>query len=134
MSTLPTDGYDRDDVRVFLTEYGAALGAGDLEGIGDRFAFPALLVLPDASLPLPDPEAVHDSVRDRLSRYREQDLVAAVPQVLDVDQAGPSFLWADVRWSYQDENAAMGATERFRYLLRRGRDTFEICVIVPTPD
>jgi hypothetical protein len=133
MANLPTDGYDRDDLLTFLTDYGAALGAGDLEAIADRFAFPSLLALPDGSLVLSDPHTVHDSIRERLARFRDQDLVAAVPQVIDVAQAGPAFLWAEVRWSYRDENASEGAAERVRYLLRRARETFEICVILPLP-
>ena len=40
-------------------------------------------------------------------------------------------MWVDVRWSYRDEWAGEADTESFRYLLRRGRDTFQICVVVP---
>lgn len=102
MSSLPTDVYDRDDLNAFLTEYGAVLGAGDLQAVSERFAFPALMVGPQVSTLVSDPEIVHDDL-----------------------------LWADVRWSYRDENASEGASERVRYLLRRGRETFEICVVVP---
>lgn len=133
MASQPTDSYDRDDLQTFLIDYGAALGAGDLEAITERFAFPALLALPDRSMALPAPQVVHDSLHERLAGYRELDLVAAVPQVIDVAEAGPAFLWAEVRWSYRDENASEGAAERVRYLLRRARETFEICLILPLP-
>lgn len=131
MSSLPTDVYDRDDLNAFLTEYGAVLGAGDLQAVSERFAFPALMVGPQVSTLVSDPEIVHDDLRDRLASYREQDLVAAVAQVGEVEQVTDDLLWADVRWSYRDENASEGASERVRYLLRRGRETFEICVVVP---
>ena len=133
MASQPTDSYDRDDLQTFLVDYGAALGAGDLEGITERFAFPALLAMPDRSTALSEPHVVHDWVHDRLAGYRELDLVAAVPQVVDVAEVGPAFLWAEVRWSYRDENASEGAAERVRYLLRRARETFEICLLVPLP-
>jgi len=133
MASQPTDSYDRDDLQTFLVDYGAALGAGDLEGITERFAFPALLAMPDSSTVLSEPHVVHDWVHDRIAGFRELDLVAAVPQVVDVAEVGPAFLWAEVRWSYRDENASEGAAERVRYVLRRARETFEICLLVPLP-
>jgi hypothetical protein len=69
-----------------------------------------------------------------LAAYREQGLVAAVPDVRAVEQVGDALLWVDVRWSYKDENAAEETAERVRYLLRRGRETFELCVVVPVEE
>jgi hypothetical protein len=131
MTSLPTDGYDRDSLVSFLNEYGAALGTGDIEAIGDRIGLPALVVTPESSLVVSEPEAFHAAFRDRLAAWGVPDLVAAVPELKDVQQVGWMALWVEVRWSYRDETANEAASELVRYLLRRARDTYEVCVIVP---
>jgi hypothetical protein len=134
MATLPTDGYDRDALRTFLVELGLAPGAGDLEALGDRVALPALVVRPDRSVELTGPEDVRDELRARPATRSGDDAVAAVPELVTVEPVGWALLWVDVRWSYRDEYASEGGSERVRYLLRRGRDTFEVCVVVPVVD
>jgi hypothetical protein len=131
MATLPTDGYDRDALQEFLVGYGLVLGAGDLEAIADRFDFPALLTLPERSVDLLDPEQVRAALAERFDAARARDVVAAVPELGQVEEVGWALLWVEVRWSYRDEYAAEGTSERVRYLLRRGRSTFEICVVAP---
>ncbi|GGM42107.1 hypothetical protein ACFQBY_22565 [Promicromonospora citrea] len=126
--------FDSDDLLAFLVDYGVALGAGDLEVVTDSLAYPSVVVEADRSLVVPDAESARESLAGMLTAYREQGLVAAVPEVRAVEQVGDALLWVDVRWSYKDENASEAAADRVRYLLRRGRDTFELCVIVPVPD
>ena len=93
------------------------------------------LVIVGASLAgLRAAEAARDALGSMLTAYREQGLVAAVPDVRAVEQVGDALLWVDVRWSYKDENASEETAERVRYLLRRGRDTFELCVVVPVEE
>ncbi|QAY70827.1 hypothetical protein [Xylanimonas protaetiae] len=128
-----TTAYDREDLLAFFVGYGLALGAGDLEGIAARVAFPALLVGADGSLPAPDAGTVHAALRPRLEAHRARDVVAAVPQVEDADALSDALVWAQVRWSYRDQYAGEQAVERVRYLLRREHDGFEICVLVPLP-
>lgn len=128
MSSTP---YDQDDLLAFLVDYGVALGSGDLETVTDSLAYPSVVVEAERSLVVPDAEAARDALGSMLTAYREQGLVAAVPDVRAVEQVGDALLWVDVRWSYKDENASEETAERVRYLLRRGRDTFELCVVVP---
>ncbi len=128
MATLPTDGYDREALQTFLVDYRLALGSGDLEALDDRFAFPALLIEPEASTLLPDPEAVL-SAAHRLDGGRAEESVATVPEVLAVEHVGWALLWVDVRWTSVDENASAVGSDHVRYLLRRGREAFEICVV-----
>ncbi|WP_425957146.1 hypothetical protein [Xylanimonas sp. McL0601] len=128
-----TTAYDRDDLLAFFVDYGLALGTGDLERVVERFAFPALMVGPERSMPVPDAGTMLGALRPRLDAYRASDVVAAVPQVEEADGAGDTLVWVQVRWSYRDENAGEKAAERVRYLLRRVHDGFEICVLVPLP-
>jgi hypothetical protein len=123
--------YDQDDLVKFFVDYGVALGSGDLETVTDSLAYPSVVVEAERSLVVPDAEAAREALGSMLAAYREQGLVAAVPEVRAVEQVGDDLLWVDVRWSYKDENAAEETAERVRYLLRRGRDTFELCVVVP---
>ena len=126
--------YDHDDLLKFLVGYGVALGSGDLDAVTDSLAYPSVVVEAERSLVVPDAEAARASLGSTLAAYREQGLVAAVPEIRAVEQVGDALLWVDVRWSYKDENASEAAAERARYLLRRGRDTFELCVVVPVEE
>ena len=126
-----TTAYDRDDLLAFFVDYGLALGAGDLEGVVDRFAFPALLVGPESSTPVPDAGTVHTALRPRVDAYREREVVAAVPEVESSEGVGDVLVWVLVRWSYRDAYGGEQAADRVRYLLRRVHDGFEICVLIP---
>ncbi|MCA5893507.1 hypothetical protein LEP48_09095 [Isoptericola sp. NEAU-Y5] len=134
MTTQPSGGYDLDALQRFLAEYGFAVGAGDHEELTSRFNLPALVVGQDSSTLVSSPEEVLALSRDRPGADRARDAVATVPEVVSIEEVGWGLLWVDVRWSYRDEYAAETTAERYRYLLRRGRDTFEVCVLVPLPD
>lgn len=126
--------YDQEDLLAFLVGYGVALGSGDFGTVTDSLAYPSVVVEADRSVVVPDAEAARDRAAGTLAAYREEGLVAAVPEVRAVEQVGDALLWVDVRWSYKDENASESASEQVRYLLRRGRDTFEVCVVVPVEE
>lgn len=131
MGTQAMADLDREALREFLADYGLLLGAGDLEGLSERVDLPATLVGPESSALLSSPEDVRDAFRDRPVAARARESVAAVPEVVAVEEVGWALLWVDVRWSYRDELAAERVSERVRYLLRRGRGTFAVCVVVP---
>lgn len=123
--------YDDEALAAFFADLGLALGAGDLEDLTERFDLPALQVGQTASTLLPSPEQVLELHRARPVAERAADAVAAVPELASVDEAGWGLLWVAVRWSYRDELAAERAAEEVRYLLRRGRATFTVCVVAP---
>ncbi|WP_454043697.1 hypothetical protein [Cellulosimicrobium sp. Marseille-Q8652] len=124
------ESYDSDDVQAFLTTFGVAVSTGDLDAIADGYAFPALVVDPASSRLVPDPDAVRDAAVGAARGRTERGLVAAAPYLEDVEEVGDALLWARVRWSYRDENANEKESSTVRYLLRRARDTFEVCVVV----
>ncbi|MGW2095238.1 hypothetical protein [Promicromonospora sukumoe] len=126
--------YDHDDLLAFLVGHGVAIGSGDLDTLADSLAYPSVIVSADRSEVLPDAEAARTSLGGMLADYRDQGLVAAVPEIKAVEQVGDALLWVDVRWSFKDENASEATADRTRYLLRRGRETFELCVVVPVED
>jgi len=123
--------YDHDDVQAFLNSYGVALAAGDLDTLAQTYAFPALVVTDEESLLVSDPDMVRESFHGTAESYRERGLVGIVAQIRALGTTSAGLVWADVRWSYRDEYAGEADSESFRYLLRRGRDTFHICVVVP---
>ncbi|MBD5787269.1 hypothetical protein IF650_13910 [Cellulosimicrobium terreum] len=127
------ESFDSDDVQTFLTTFGVAVSTGDLDAIADRYAFPALTVGTSSSEVVPDPDAVRDDARASARGYRERGLVAAVAHLVGVEEVGDALVWARVRWSYRDEYANERESREVRYLLRRARDTFEVCVVVPVP-
>lgn len=134
LGSMTSTPYDQDDLLKFLVNYGVALGSGDLETLTDRLAYPSVVVEAERSLIVPDAGTAREALGSMLAAYREQGFVAAVPDLRAVEEVGDALLWVDVRWSYKDENASEGAAERVRYLLRRGRDTFELCVVAPVEE
>ncbi len=123
--------FDADDVQTFLNSYGVALSTGDLDTIGESYAFPALVVGVSGSVVLADPEAVRESTLETARGFRERGLVGVVAHLEDVEGVGDALVWARVRWSYRDEYANEQEAQEVRYLLRRARDTFEVCVVAP---
>ncbi|MCB7137319.1 hypothetical protein [Cellulosimicrobium marinum] len=128
------DSYDSDDVQAFLTTFGVAVSTGDLETIAESYGFPALVVDATGSQVVPDPDAVRDAAHDRAHGYRVRGLVAAAAHLEAVEEVGDALVWAKVRWSYRDEWANEQESDTVLYLLRRARDTFEVCVEVRLAD
>jgi hypothetical protein len=122
--------FEDDDVQTFLTTFGVAVSTGDLDAIAAAYAFPALAVGPAAAEVVADPDAVRDTARETVQGYRERGLVAAAARVESVEEVGDALVWVRVRWSYRDEWAAEQESRTVRYLLRRARDAFEVCVEV----
>ncbi|MCK9793767.1 hypothetical protein M1843_08430 [Isoptericola sp. 4D.3] len=127
----PTSSYDGEALSAFLADLGLVLGAEDLEAVTDRYDLPALFVGPEKSTVLGSPEEVLDLSRQGPAAARAREAVAVLPELVAVEEVGWALLWVDVRWSYRDELAGEIAGERCRYLLRRGRGTFEVCVVAP---
>lgn len=127
----PAGSYDGEAMSSFLADLGLVLGAEDLEAVTDRYDLPALLVGQESSTLLASPEDVLDLSRDRPVAARAREAVAVLPELVALEEVGWGLLWVEVRWSYRDELAAEIADERCRYLLRRGRGTFEVCVVAP---
>lgn len=127
----PTGSYDGEALASFLADLGLVLGAEDLEAVTDRYDLPALFVGQEGSAVVASPEDVLDLSRQRPAAARAREAVAVLPELVAVEEVGWALLWVEVRWSYRDELAAEIAEERCRYLLRRGRGTFEVCVVAP---
>ncbi|MBD8077630.1 hypothetical protein [Cellulosimicrobium arenosum] len=128
------ESYDSDDVQAFLTSFAVATSTGDLDAIAESYAFPALVVSGSGSEAVGEPETVRDAAQTAARGMRERGLVAAAALVEDVAEVGDSLVWARVRWSYRDENANERESGTARYLLRRARSTFEVCVEVRADD
>ncbi|NDO88188.1 hypothetical protein [Cellulosimicrobium composti] len=126
-----TESFDADDVQTFLTTYGVALSTGDLDTIGESYAFPALVVGTTDSVLLTDPEAVRESTAELARGFRERGLVGVVAHLVGVEEVGDALVWVHARWSFRDEYANEQEAQEVRYLLRRARDTFEVCVVAP---
>jgi len=127
----PTGSYDGEALAAFLADLGMVLGAEDLEAVTDRYDLPALLVGQEGSTVLASPEDVLDLSRQRPAAPRAREAVGVLPELVAIEEVGWALLWIEVRWSHRDELAAEIVSERCRYLLRRGRGTFEVCVVAP---
>lgn len=117
----------------FLQHYGTALATGDLPGIADHYAYPALAVGDAESVAIENRDAVQAAFRGAADAYRAQGLVAAVPTLEQTDPLGGRLSEVTVRWSYRDDAGSEQQSERYRYLLRRDGDEWRIGVVTALP-
>src|SRR5690606_41726538 len=94
-----TESFDADDVQTFLTTYGVALSTGDLDTIGESYAFPALVVGTTDSVLLTDPEAVREPPAELAREFREPGLVCVAPPLVRLAAPGAARVWWRARWS-----------------------------------
>jgi hypothetical protein len=125
-------GYDRDDVEQFFVAYGVALATYELDTLEEAHDFPALVVGDERSTILAGPDDVLDAAAITGVRVPGgRDAVAAVPVVTSVDAPTDALLWVVVRWIARDENGSELASRTVRYVLRRRREAFEVCAVLP---
>lgn len=116
----------------FFDRYGAALTAGDVAAVAGCYALPGMVVADSYSFTFTSPAAVALSFLGAAPAYREQQIVAAHAELLDVQQLSPALVMAAVRWEYLDSRGGALAGESYRYLLRTDSSGPRITTVVAT--
>lgn len=114
----------------FFRKYGTALATGDLDGIADCYGYPGLVVFDDGAMVVAEAEEIRKQFDGAAERYQAEGLVAAVPEILQVQRLTDVIAAADVRWSYQDTQGVERGTGTYRYLLRTADGAPKITVVV----
>jgi hypothetical protein len=111
----PTDLADLTD---FFDRYGAALTSGDVSAVAGCYALPGMVVADSYSFTFASPAAVALSFLGAAPAYREQQIVAAHAQLLDVQSISEALALVQVEWEYLDSSGNAVPGESYRYLLR----------------
>ena len=116
----------------FFDRYGAALTSGDVAAVAGCYALPGMVVADSYSFTFASPAAVALSFLGAAPAYREQQIVAANAQFLDVRRLSEALVMAEVEWEYLDSDGRALSGERFHYLLRTDSSGPRITTVVAT--
>ena len=116
----------------FFDRYGAALTAGDVAAVAGCYALPGMVVADSYSFTFTSPAAVALSFLGAAPAYREQRIVAANAQFLDVRRLSAALIMVAVEWEYLDGDGRALTGEQFHYLLRTDMSGPRITTVVAT--
>jgi hypothetical protein len=116
----------------FFDRYGAALTSGDVAAVAGCYALPGMVVADSYSFTFTSPAAVALSFLGAAPAYREQQIVAAHAQLLDVQAFTPALTMVAVQWEYLDATGNAVTGERYRYVLRSDADGPRITTVIAT--
>src|ERR1700759_3128962 len=95
--TTPTDIVELTD---FFGRYGSALTSGDVAAVARCYALPGIVGADSYSFTFPPPAAVALSFLGAAPAYRDQQIVAAHAELLQVEQMSRALALVHVRWEY----------------------------------
>lgn len=121
--TLLTDFFDR---------YGAALIREDIAAVAGCYALPGMVVADSYSFTFTTPAAVALSFLGAAPAYREQRIVAAHAELLDVRPISEALTLVAVEWEYLSADGGALTGERFHYLIRTDASGTRITTVVAT--
>ena len=109
---------DHDHLTDFFDRYGSALTRGDVAAVANCYALPGMVVANTYSFTFTSPAAVALSFLGAAPAYREQQIVAAHAQILDVQRLSAALAMVAVEWEYLDSAGNAVPGESYRYLIR----------------
>ncbi|MGX6607830.1 hypothetical protein ACWKSP_37750 [Micromonosporaceae bacterium Da 78-11] len=123
---------DLTDLTEFFDRYGAALTTGDVSAVARCYALPGMVVADSYSFTFTSPAAVALSFLGAAPAYREQQIVAAHAQLLDVQRISDALAMVAVEWEYLDSSGNAVPGESYRYLLRADASGPRITTVIAT--
>jgi hypothetical protein len=127
--TAPTE---LTDLTEFFDRYAVALTTGDVAAVARCYALPGMVVADTYSFTFTSPAAVALSFLGAAPAYREQRIVAAHAQLLDVQRISTALSMVAVQWEYLDSSGNAVPGESYRYLLRADGDGHRITTVIAT--
>jgi hypothetical protein len=116
----------------FFDRYGAALTTGDVAAVAGCYALPGMVVADSYSFTFTSPAAVALSFLGAAPAYREQQIVAAHAEMLDVRPVSASLIMVEVTWEYLDSGGNALSGGHFHYLLRLDVNGPRITTVIST--
>ena len=125
---------DLEHLTDFFDRYGSALTRGDVSAVANCYALPGMVVANTYSFTFASPAAVALSFLGAAPAYREQQIVAAHAQILDVQRLSDALAMVAVEWEYLDSAGNAVPGESYRYLVRADAGGPRITTVIATPD
>jgi hypothetical protein len=116
----------------FFDRYGAALTTGDVAAVAGCYALPGMVVADSYSFTFISPAAVALSFLGAAPAYREQQVVAAHAQLLDVQPLSSVLTMVEVTWEYLDSSGNGLTGGHFHYVLRTDAKGPRITTVIAT--
>ncbi|WP_433377941.1 hypothetical protein ACQPZX_10785 [Actinoplanes sp. CA-142083] len=116
----------------FFDRYGVALTTGDIAAVAGCYALPGMVVADSYSFTFTSPAAVALSFLGAAPTYRDQRIIAANAEFLDVRQLSEALTLVAVEWEYLDSDGQALTGERFHYLLPTDSSGPRITTVVAT--
>jgi hypothetical protein len=123
---------DLDHLTDFFDRYGSALTRGDVSAVANCYALPGMVVANTYSFTFTSPAAVALSFLGAAPAYREQQIVAAHAQILDVQRLSDALAMVAVEWEYLDSAGDAVPGESYRYLIRADAAGPRITTVIAT--
>ena len=123
---------DLEHLTDFFDRYGSALTRGDVPAVANCYALPGMVVANTYSFTFTSPAAVALSFLGAAPAYREQQIVAAHAQILDVQRLSDAIAMVAVEWEYLDSTGNAVPGESYRYLVRADADGPRITTVIAT--
>jgi hypothetical protein len=124
---------DLEHLTDFFDRYGSALTRGDVSAVANCYALPGMVVANTYSFTFASPAAVALSFLGAAPAYREQQIVAAHAQILDVQRLSDAIAMVAVEWEYLDSTGNAVPGESYRYLVRADAEGPRITTVISTP-
>jgi hypothetical protein len=123
---------DLEHLTDFFDRYGSALTRGDVSAVANCYALPGMVVADTYSFTFASPAAVALSFLGAAPAYREQQIVAAHAQILDVQRLSDALAMVAVEWEYLDSAGNAVPGESYRYLVRADAGGPRITTVIST--
>lgn len=123
---------DIDNLTDFFGRYAVALTTGDVVAVAGCYALPGMVVADSYSFTFSTPAAVALSFLGAAPAYRDQQIVAAHAQLLDVRRLSDVLAMVTVQWEYLDSSGNAVPGEGFSYLIRADADGPRITTVIAT--
>ena len=123
---------DLEHLTDFFDRYGSALTRGDVSAVANCYALPGMVVANTYSFTFASPAAVALSFLGAAPAYREQQIVAAHAQILDVQRLSDALAMVAVEWEYLDSAGNAVPGESYRYLVRADANGPRITTVIAT--
>ncbi len=122
---------DLDDAEVgeFLTRYGQALSAGDVQTIADLWNYPALVLSDEGLRAVSGREEVETFFEGSKADYAARGIESTRPDIVRLEWVTDRIALVDVRWPCLDERGLERGEEWGTYTLRVDDDGhLKLCV------
>jgi hypothetical protein len=108
----------KDDIGLMLERLGQAVSTGDMKGVSDCYAFPALLMIGENSTVLENAEQFEEMFSKGRDWYISQGILTTRPEIINIEEMTDLIAAVNVRWPGFDKDGRETHSETSHYILQ----------------